>query len=112
MPLLSIRTNINLNDLNSLASLASKTTANALGKPESYVMVAVEDQLTMLFAGSDEPTAYLELKSISLPESETKTLSSVLCQLINEQLDIEKNRIYIEFSNAERHMWGWNGSTF
>jgi len=112
MPLLSIRTNISLSDRSSLASLASKTTANALGKPESYVMVAVEDQLTMLFAGSDEPTAYLELKSISLPESETKTLSSALCQLINEQLDIEKNRIYIEFSNAERHMWGWNGSTF
>jgi len=112
MPLLSIKTNISLSDRNSLASLASKTTANALGKPENYVMVAVEDQLTMLFAGSDEPTAYLELKSISLPESETKTLSSVLCQLINEQLDIEKNRIYIEFSNAERHMWGWNGSTF
>lgn len=112
MPLLSIRTNIKVNDRASLAGLASKTTANAVGKPESYVMVVVEDQLTMLFAGNDEATAYLELKSIGLPESETESLSSALCQLVNEQLKIEKDRIYIEFSNAQRHMWGWNGSTF
>ena len=112
MPLLSIHTNVKVTDKNSLAATASKTTASAVGKPESYVMVRLQDKQLMLFAGTDQPTAYLELKSISLPESETRKLSATLCQLINEQLNIEKNRIYIEFSNAERHMWGWNGATF
>ena len=112
MPLLNVKTNINISDKNSFASLASKTTASAIGKPESYVMVAIDDGQVLLFAGNDEPAAYLELKSINLPESETTALSSTLCQLVYEQLKIEKNRIYIEFSNAERHMWGWNGATF
>ena len=112
MPLLSIKTNARINDRDSFAGLASQTTASIIGKPESYVMVLVEDEHTVLFAGNAEPAAYLELKSISLPEAETKALSSSLCQLVNEQLKIEKNRIYIEFSNAERHMWGWNGATF
>jgi phenylpyruvate tautomerase PptA (4-oxalocrotonate tautomerase family) len=112
MPLLSIKTNVQVGDRDSLAGLASKTTASVLGKPESYVMVVIEDQLTMLFAGNHDAAAYLEMKSIGLPEAETGNLSSSLCQLVSEQLQIEQNRIYIEFSNAERHMWGWNGSTF
>ena len=112
MPLLSIKTNVRITDRKSLASLASKTVASALGKAESYVMVSLDDEKLMMFAGTDDPAAYLELKSISLPESETRNFSSSLCQMINEQLNIEKDRIYIEFSNAERHMWGWNGTTF
>lgn len=66
----------------------------------------------MLFGGSDEPTAYLELKSIGLPQEATTALSGALCDLISEHLEISKDRIYIEFANAERKMWGWNGATF
>ena len=66
----------------------------------------------LVFAGDNNPAAYLELKSINLPESETAQISSALCELVSDQLGIDKNRIYIEFSNAERHMWGWNGATF
>ncbi|RLD31936.1 MAG: hypothetical protein DRI73_07875 [Bacteroidetes bacterium] len=29
-----------------------------------------------------------------------------------ETLNIPKERVYIEFSSAERHMFGWNGKTF
>jgi len=32
--------------------------------------------------------------------------------LIKQQLGIDESRVYIEFSNPERHMWGWNGATF
>lgn len=112
MPLLSLKTNIAIDDKPAFARQASATTARAVGKPESYVMVLVEDLQTLLFAGNDEPAAYIELKSIGLPESETAHLSSALCQLVSEKLNIDSNRIYIEFSNAERHMWGWKGATF
>jgi hypothetical protein len=49
----------------------SAQTAEALGKPESYVMVSLRDDMPMVFAGNDAPLAYLELKSIGLPESKT-----------------------------------------
>lgn len=112
MPLMNIKTNIAIDDKSAFAGLASKLTAQALGKPETYVMVLVEDEQVLLFAGNDQPAAYIELKSIGLPESDTAGLSSSLCQLVSEQLSIDNSRIYIEFSNAQRHMWGWKGATF
>lgn len=95
-----------------LLSDASQLVAKKLGKPENYVMVAIEPPIPMSFAGSTEPTAYLELKSIGLPETKTQELSTALCGLIEKNTSINKDRIYIEFANAPRAMWGWNGGTF
>jgi phenylpyruvate tautomerase PptA (4-oxalocrotonate tautomerase family) len=109
---MTIKTNTRITDKNNFAKQASKATAEAVGKPENYVMTIVEDEQVLVFAGNDQPAAYIELKSINLPESETANLSASLCQLVNGQLDIDTGRIYIEFSSAQRHMWGWNGGTF
>jgi len=114
MPLLRIQTNqpIDANKQKSLISRASQAVANMLGKPERYVMVSIEQNPAMLFGGSDEPLAYLELKSIGLPESETADFSQTLATLLNEELGLPADRIYIEFADAPRAMWGWNGGTF
>ena len=114
MPYLMVQTNVRVDDSQKtdlLKSLSAQV-AEALGKPESYVMVALEDNTPMVFAGSDAPLAYLELKSIGLPESKTQALSSTLCSAINDALGIDTNRIYIEFADAPRAMWGWDSRTF
>ena len=90
----------------------SAKTADLLGKPESYVMVLIKDQQIMSFAGSTEASAYIELKSLGLPESQTTELSRQLCEHIAELINVPQYRIYIEFSSPERHMWGWDGRTF
>lgn len=114
MPCLSIQTNRDLNadKLSELLTRASRTVAEILAKPERYVMVTVVRNDAMLFAQSDAPLAYLELKSIGLPEASTPDLSQALCRLVHELLAIDTDRIYIEFTNAPRHLWGWNGGTF
>lgn len=113
MPLLKIETNAPLpDDRQALMALVSTTTASLLGKPERYVMVALTHNPDMLFGGIDSPLAYLELKSIGLPGATTRQLSEALCTLINRQLDIPVERIYIEFADARRNMWGWNSATF
>jgi len=114
MPYLMIQTNQSIDSHASkeLLASASKLVAAELGKPESYVMVALEANTDMLFAGDDAPLAYLELKSIGLPEGKTGSLSAALCQLMGDQLGVSQERVYIEFANAERSMWGWNGGTF
>lgn len=86
--------------------------AQLLGKPESYVMVRVTDNQCLMFAGSHAPCAHLELKSLGLPENKTADFSSRLCEFIEQQLGIQGSRIYIEFSNPNRHMWGWDNRTF
>ena len=112
MPLFKVTTNATIDDKPGFAEKASLSIANILGKPESYVMVQVEDEACLMFAGHHEACALLELKSLGLPENQTADLSSRLCEFIHQQLNIETTRIYIEFSNPDRHMWGWDKRTF
>lgn len=115
MPFLKIQINhaVDPSTAEGLLTKASRLMAEKLGKPESYVMVQLQKESSMLFAGSNAPLAYLELKSIGLPNSSsTSDLSSALCTLIEQELSIPKDRIYIEFANSPRDMWGWNGGTF
>jgi len=114
MPFLKIQTNTSLPEdtARDLAGRASALVAAQLGKPERYVMVSVETNPVMQFAGSTDPMAYLELKSIGLPESSTGDASRARCELVSVATGIEPERIYIEFSDAPRKMWGWNSSTF
>jgi len=114
MPYLKIQTNQNLpvDGAKNLAKKASALVAKQLGKPESYVMTSVENNPAMTFAGTDEPLAFLELKSIGLPESITTDASRALCELVSTEAAIDSARIYIEFSDAARKMWGWDKATF
>jgi phenylpyruvate tautomerase PptA (4-oxalocrotonate tautomerase family) len=113
MPVLKIQTNCQLPDnCQGLLTGLSSATADLLGKSESYVMVSIEYNPVMLFAGNDQPMAYIELKSIGLPEDRTSIFAEGLCRLVGTHLDINPDRIYIEFSNAKRHLWGWNKTVF
>lgn len=112
MPYLKIQTTEELLHADQLTGKASRLIAEILGKPEKYVMVTLEETAQMIFGGSSEPSVFCELKSIGLPGTQTKEISEKLCSFIAEETGVPIDRIYIEFANAERHMWGWNGSTF
>ncbi len=116
MPLIKVQSSVpaphrsQVQDL--LKNLSSKL-AGHLGKPESYVMTAFEPEVAMTFAGTDDPACYIEIKSIGhMSPAQTKAMSQDFCQEVSDKLGVSKNRTYIEFADAERTMWGWNGSTF
>ena len=88
MPLLQINTNKAVEDSDQLASEASKLTAQMLGKPESYVMVSINANACLTFAGTNEACAHLKLKSLGLNEDQTTAYSETLCQFITQHLDI------------------------
>ena len=114
MPLLSIETNVNCSDeqITKLTANASKLVAEMLAKPERYVMVKFQYNKHMRFDGNENLLAYVELKSINLTEQQTASYSGILCEFLSQMLNIEVDRIYIEFANAQRHLWGWNNATF
>jgi phenylpyruvate tautomerase len=114
MPYLMIQTNLPLGKKAERAILknASTLVAEQLAKPESFVMVALQRDTPMLFAGSDDPVAFLELKSVGLPARRTKDLSEALCQLIEGHLGIPRDRVYVKFIDVKGAMWGWKGDTF
>ncbi|TNG00408.1 MAG: hypothetical protein EP297_03810 [Gammaproteobacteria bacterium] len=112
MPLITLRTNQVVSDKTDLCHQLSATAAELLGKSEKYVMTLVQDQQAMSFAGNDAPTALVEVKSLGLPEDVTTSMSEKLCRKVTELVNIPGERIYIEFSNPPRHLWGWNSGTF
>lgn len=112
MPILHIHTNTRIENQPHFLAQASTTVAESLGKPESYVMILLSDCKPMSFAATDEPTAFLELKSLGLNDTQTNDLSLKLCSFLEKTLNVDISRIYIEFSAPERAMFGWNKSTF
>ena len=67
----------------------------------------------MSFAGGREPACYAELKNVGrLPHEKVERLSGLLCDAIAKALSLPRDRIYIEFTNADGALWGFDGGTF
>jgi len=112
MPFFQVNTNVCLEKKGKFLSQASSLVASTLGKPESYVMVQLNDNQNMSFAGTTEPLAFCTLKSLGLSTSQTAEISEQICSFLNAQCGIDTARIYIEFASPERAMFGWDGGTF
>ncbi|MEO0801348.1 MAG: phenylpyruvate tautomerase MIF-related protein [Cyanobacteria bacterium J06642_2] len=115
MPLIKVQTSLSDTaalDVEGLLKSLSADLARHLGKSESYVMTAFESGVPMTFAGTAEPTCFVEIKSVGTMGAKTKTMSASFCQHLSDALEIPTERIYIEFADAKGAMWGWNGQTF
>jgi len=114
MPLIKLRTNVTLDTDNTdkLMRNLSQLLAAETGKPERYVMIEIKGDRHMMFAGSTDPVAYVECKSIGLSTPQVNALSKSINQLLQDELQLAMDRVYIEFSNCPAEYWGWNGSTF
>lgn len=114
MPYVRIQTNSDFNESGRERLLhdISTNVSKELGKSESYVMVEMGPKTDMIFGGSAAACAFIELKSISLPHKKTTVLAKLVCDLIETHLGVPPDRTYIEFSDAERSLWGWNSGTF
>lgn len=77
----------------SMAELASKLTAQIPGKPESDVMMNIEDNQYLMFAGVNQPCALVNLKSLNRPKTTTTDFSYRLCDFINTQTGIDISRV-------------------
>lgn len=114
MPLLQIQTSSKVATApTGLLQQLSAELARELGKPESYVMVGFEGGAELLFGGTSEPACFALLKNIgTFTPAQTERLSAVLTERLAAVLSVAPNRIYIEFVNAQGHLWGHDGSTF
>lgn len=114
MPYLRLQTNVSLpsSRKDPLLARASELVSSHLGKDEKFFMGIIETEQCMFFAGSSAPLAFVELKALGLPAEKTRDLSRDLCELVENELTIPPDRIYVKFHNVNRGMWGWNGDVF
>ena len=117
MPLLKIQ--LSLSEISTSSSCKVRTEgtevlSSALGKSSDFVMVIVEESMSASFGGNlTDPCAYLEVKNVGeLSPEITGELSRRLGELVQKEFGVPLDRIYIEFQESKRHLWGWPGKTF
>jgi len=82
------------------------------GKTEAWLMVGIEDGAKLWFKGdasSDSAIVDVELLGTASRDAAEK-MTSVMCDIINRELEISPDRIYIKYREYDK--WGWNGSNF
>lgn len=111
MPLINLRTSLPaVDNRDELLCELSSMLAEQTGKPEDYVMTLLETGVPMTFAGSTEPAAFVEVKSIGALRPPAMT--AAFCELITARTGIPASRIYICFEDVPASDLGWNGRTF
>ena len=114
MPLLKLETTGALSDnkRNELLASLSKIVAEAIGKPEQYVMVSI-CPAAILMSGKPGDAAFVEIRNIGrLSGDVNRELSQKVCLLLNDSLGVAQDRIYLNVMDVAPSNWGWKGNTF
>jgi len=114
MPYLCVETNKALSPSAERVFLERATdwVETRLDKPRAVVMIAIAAGRPMTFAGSDDPTAFVRLKSVGLETEACQELAAELSRFIDTELGIAPERMFLEFQNLDRALFAWNGKTF
>lgn len=95
-----------------LLAAASKTMAAVTGKPEVYVMVTL-DQGAFSMSGKPAPeAAFLDVRAVGgLTPEVNRKLSKALCDLLQKELGIPSDCVFISCIDVPATNWGWKGQT-
>jgi phenylpyruvate tautomerase PptA (4-oxalocrotonate tautomerase family) len=114
MPVLTIRSNAAIDDdaMTSLLNAGSASLAATMGQPEAYVMTLFERADAMTMAATSEPCCLVDVRSVvELTADQTKAITAEVCSLLSAHLDVRPERVFVNFTDFRRAMWGFNGST-
>ncbi len=103
MPLLKLETTISVSEQQrqQLLTSLSKVVAEAIGKPEQYVMVTI-GAAAILMSGKSGDAALVDIRSIGgLTRDVNRGLSRSICKLLSEILGISSDRVYLNFANVD-----------
>ena len=114
MPYLLIQTNKAVGDeeQSRLLTEASKIVAATLNKPEKYVMTAWTPAPKMTFDGDANGAAFLELRSVGIPEAARQKLPGALAKCMAQHLGINADRVYLVMVDVPGKYWAQGEQTF
>ncbi len=116
MPLIQVDTSCELSDprqKDALVRALSRLAAEGIGKPEQYVMACIHDRVAMTMSGEAGPAALVTVMSIGgLGKSVNQVLAAHVSDLLQKELSIPPNRVYLTFTELTAVNWAWNGRTF
>ena len=110
MPYINVSTSAKVNDKDKLLKEISILISSLTNKSRRFVMAKIDDNCQMFFNNDNNPSCFLEIKSIgSLNPSE---MAKPISDFVYEKMGIPIDRIYISFEDVPASSWAWNGSTF
>ena len=116
MPLIKLDTSCDLGTEQKRAALTqglSRIAAEAIGKPEQYVMACVQDKCTMSMGGKVGPCALVSVGSIGgLNHAVNEKLATAVCELLERELGLAGDRVYCVFDDRAATHWAWQGRPF
>ena len=114
MPLMKVMVSVEVPEKRKMELLlkCSRLLAEATGKPEAYVM-AILEKGDFLMAGKARPAAFVDIRGIGgLTKAVNGKLSEQICGLLEKELGIAPEGVYLTFTEVAAQNWGWKGTTF
>lgn len=115
MPLLKLQVSVPVPDSKkaSLLKSCSSILAEATGKPEKYVMVLLAHADGACMGGKPLAAAFVDVRGIGgLYDAINGRISKGVCDLLKQELQIDPQNVYLNFTDVPGQNWGWNGTTF
>ena len=114
MPYIDLKTSAKITKEKEIALKSAFGDAIALipGKSEGWLMVKLDSECKMFLAGDNtDEIAMVEIDIFgSASDDAYDALTDRVCTILNEELSIRKDKIYVKYREVEH--WGWNGENF
>lgn len=113
MPFIDVKTNVNVSAeaATSVKSALGEAITAIPGKSEAWLMVGIEPDYMLYFNGESSPAAMVQVSIFGGASSSAyNTMTANICDILNRELSIPLNRIYVKYIETEN--WGWNGVNF
>ena len=114
MPLAKIEVSVEIEETKKqeILSAVSGAIATVTGKPESYVMVTLQESVIMM-GGEQKSSAFVDIRGIGgLDPSTNGELSGAVCNILLDSLGIPGDCVYINFTDIAACNWGYDSRTF
>jgi len=111
MPIVQITTNLGRRLGTPFLKSVSSLVADMTNKPEKAVVVTLNSQYDMWYNGADAPLAHIRFSSLDMPVSDHVGYSAKFAELFSKDLDVDTERVIVEFNSPQATHLGKNGST-
>lgn len=83
-----------------------------INKPESFLMVGIEDEYDLYMAGKKlDKGAYVQVSLLGQASSAAyDKMTAKICEIYQKELDIPGSNVYVTYHGIND--WGWNGRNF
>ena len=115
MPCVAVKANFKVNDDQKKALLSKLADAvnEVTGKPKQYIMVIVEDNVTMTLGGGNENCIFVDYRQVgAVNGNSNKKASKAFTKVLEDVLKVDPKKVYITFTGFDGNCWGYNGDTF